>query len=204
MQFDIAQALLDVLIFWILTTPHEFAHAWVADRLGDDTPRLEGRVTLNPLAHIDLMGTVIVPLACSLLGGVFFGWGRSVNCNPSRLRGGYGGLTKVALAGPVSNVIFAVVLAGVYALWPAGGDVLYRAAYISLFLAVFNLLPVPPLDGSKFLLVAGISASAYYQLSQYGFLVLLVVMQVTNLGHWLSTLSSTGAVVLFNTLGGRG
>ena len=75
MQFNFAQALLDVLIFWMLTTPHEFAHAWVAEKLGDDTPRLEGRVTLNPLAHVDWIGTVFVPLVSSLMSGMFFGWG---------------------------------------------------------------------------------------------------------------------------------
>jgi len=204
MNIDFARALLDVLIFWILTTPHEFAHAWVADRLGDDTPRMEGRVTLNPLAHVDPLGTVLIPLISSMFGGVFFGWGRSVNCNPARLKGGYTGLVKVAIAGPISNVLFAIVLAGIGAVWPGGGELLFRAAYISLFLALFNLVPVPPLDGSKFLLAAGLSATNYLMLSQYGFLGLLVLMQVTNLGHWLSSLSAAGAVMLFSLFGFRG
>ena len=104
MDLNFPKALLDVLIFWMLTTPHEFAHACVADRLGDDTPRLEGRVTLNPLAHVDWIGTVFVPLVSSLFGGVFFGWGKAVNTMPSKLRGGPNGLLAVALAGPASNV----------------------------------------------------------------------------------------------------
>ncbi len=68
-------ALIQVLMFWMLTVPHEFAHAWVAMKLGDDTPVLQGRVTLNPLAHVDWLGTVILPLAMSLFGGGFIGWG---------------------------------------------------------------------------------------------------------------------------------
>ncbi len=100
MDFDLAGALFNVMVFWALTTPHEFAHAWVADRLGDDTPRLDGRVTLNPLAHVDMWGTILVPLLASMLGGVFFGWGRAVRINPLRLRGGNNGHVLVAIAGP--------------------------------------------------------------------------------------------------------
>src|SRR5579864_6371246 len=104
-------ALINVSLLWLLTTPHEFAHAWVATRLGDDTPQLEGRVTLNPLAHVDWMGTVILPALLSLIGGGFLGWGKPVNTNPAKLRGGLNGMALVALAGPFSNLIFAVVLA---------------------------------------------------------------------------------------------
>lgn len=197
MQFNIAQAVLDVLIFWILTTPHEFAHAWVADRLGDDTPRLEGRVTMNPMAHVDWMGTVLVPLLSSLLGGVFFGWGRAVNTNPNRLRGGYNGLLLVALAGPGSNIVFALVLALIGSVWHGGTEILFRAAYLSLFLALFNLLPIPPLDGSKFLLAARIPATAYIELSRFGFILLLVVMSSTGLGRWMSETSMLSAMRLF-------
>src|SRR5512140_1579025 len=107
MHLDFPNALLKVLLLWILTAPHEFAHAWVATRLGDDTPRRDGRVTLNPLAHVDWFGTVIIPLATSLLGGGFLGWGRPVMTDPGKLRGGKFGMALVALAGPVSNLIFA-------------------------------------------------------------------------------------------------
>ena len=102
--------MLNVLLLWILTAPHEFAHAWVATKLGDDTPRLEGRVTLHPLAHVDWIGTAILPFVTSLLSGGFLGWGKPVNTNPAKLRGGLNGLALVALAGPFSNVIMAVIL----------------------------------------------------------------------------------------------
>lgn len=197
MQLDFTQALLNVTIFWILTTPHEFAHAFVADRLGDDTPRLEGRVTLNPLAHVDWMGTVFVPLLSSLFGGVFFGWGKAVNTNPSKLRGGANGLLAVALAGPASNVVFALVLAAIAVMWPSGVEILFRAAFISLFLALFNMIPIPPLDGSKILIAARIPVAVYLELARFGFILLLVLMFSTGLGRWMVEASYAGAMRLF-------
>lgn len=200
MHTDFAKALLDVLIFWILTTPHEFAHAYVADRLGDDTPRLEGRVTLNPLAHVDWVGTVFLPLLSSLFGGIFFGWGRAVNTNPSKLRGGPNGLLAVALAGPASNVVFAALLALVGMFWSGGTEILFRAAYVSLFLALFNLVPIPPLDGSKLLIAARIPLAAYIEISRFGFLLLMVLMYSTGLGRWMAETSFAGALRLFTLL----
>src|SRR5947207_611129 len=98
MHLDIVGALLKVLLLWILTAPHEFAHAWTALRLGDDTPLREGRVTLNPLAHVDWIGTALLPFAMSLLGAGFLGWGKPVRTEPSKLRGGLNGLAIVSIA----------------------------------------------------------------------------------------------------------
>lgn len=196
MNADLANALFNVCVFWALTTPHEFAHAWVADRLGDDTPRLDGRVTLNPLAHVDMWGTIIVPLLASLLGGVFFGWGRAVRINPSRLRGGNNGHVLVALAGPASNVVFTVLLVGLAAALPAAGEPLLRAAFLSLFLAIFNMLPVPPLDGST-LLLGRVPDRWIWELSRYGFLIVMVLMSATGLGRWMSAVTYTGIALLF-------
>src|SRR5205085_9436701 len=137
-------ALINVALLWLLTTPHEFAHAWVATKLGDDTPRREGRVTLNPLAHVDWIGTVLLPAVTSLLGAGFLGWGKPVNTNPSRLRGGLNGLALVALAGPASNVIFAVILALAAVLAsrtiPAFSEYAANGVRLSLYLAIFNLI----------------------------------------------------------------
>src|SRR6266481_5432205 len=107
---NIQLALINVSLLWLLTAPHEFAHAWVATLLGDDTPRREGRVTLNPLAHVDWLGTAILPFITSLLGAGFLGWGRPVNTDPNKLKGRLNGLVLVAMAGPASNVIMAVLL----------------------------------------------------------------------------------------------
>lgn len=197
MSFDFTGAAISVIIFWLLTTPHEFAHAWVAEKLGDDTPRLEGRVTLNPLAHVDWLGTVILPAATAIMGGGFLGWGRPVSTNPSRLRGGMRGLVIVALAGPASNVVMALLLAGVAALAPGIAHLCYQAAYLSLYLAIFNMLPVPPLDGSKFLLAARISPKAYIEIARFGFLGLIVLVFSTPVGAWMSHWSRSTALAMF-------
>src|ERR1700678_1315387 len=105
MHLHFQEAVLNVLLLWILTAPHEFAHAWVGTKLGDNTPLLDGRVTLNPLAHIDWIGTTLLPFATSLLGGGFIGWGKPVRSDVSKLKGGLNGLLLVAIAGPLRNVI---------------------------------------------------------------------------------------------------
>ena len=183
-------ALIEVLMFWMLTTPHEFAHAWVAMKLGDDTPVREGRVTLNPLAHVDWLGTVILPLAMSIFSGGFIGWGKPVNTNPSKLRWGLNGMALVAMAGPASNVVFAILLLAVAAHTGKTVTTLCAmAARLSLFLAIFNILPVPPLDGSKLLLAARLPIFIYIELQRFGFLLILIAMSSTHLGLWMSTWS---------------
>jgi Zn-dependent protease len=197
MPTHFAEALLDVLIFWMLTVPHEFAHAWVAERLGDDTPRRMGRVTLNPAAHVDLMGTIIVPLLTSLFGGGFIGWGKAVWTDPRKLRFGNYGSALVALAGPASNILFAVVVALLVNVLPGAVEVLYRAVYLSIYLALFNLIPLPPLDGSKLLLAAGLPPGWYVELGRYGFLLLMVLFYSTGLGRFLvaTTQSASGSLL---------
>jgi Zn-dependent protease len=194
---NLQAALTNVALLWLLTTPHEFAHAWVATRLGDDTPRREGRVTLNPLAHVDWIGTVLLPAVTSLVGAGFLGWGRPVNTNPSKLRGGWNGMALVALAGPASNVVFAVVLAAVAAATanvnPAMASFASQGVWLSLYLALFNLIPVPPLDGSKLLLAARIPVQIYSMVARYGLLVLILLMVYTRVGVTLSNWSVDGA-----------
>jgi Zn-dependent protease len=194
---DIQAALINVALLWLLTTPHEFAHAWVATKLGDDTPRREGRVTLNPLAHVDWIGTVLLPAVTSLVGVGFLGWGRPVNTNPSKLRGGFNGMALVALAGPGSNVVFAVVLAAVAALTasanPSFANFAARGVRLSLYLALFNMIPVPPLDGSKLLLAARIPVQIYSMVARYGFLLLILLIGYTSVGITLSAWSVEAA-----------
>src|ERR1700730_17510950 len=110
MQMDFERAAINVAILWMLTVPHEFAHAWVATKLGDDTPTREGRVTLYPLAHIDWIGTTILPFVMTLLTGGFIGWGKPVNSDVRQLRYGLNGLAIVAMAGPICNLAMAPVL----------------------------------------------------------------------------------------------
>ncbi|HXM44068.1 MAG TPA: site-2 protease family protein [Bryobacteraceae bacterium] len=201
MHLDFAGALLNVALLWLLTTPHEFAHAWTATRLGDDTPRLQGRLTLNPLAHVDWLGTTILPALTSLFGGGLLGWGKPVYSNPSKLRWGLNGLALVAMAGPASNVVFAVVLAAVaratVGFAPALAQFAARGVNLSLYLAIFNMLPVPPLDGSKLLLAARIPMVVYNELARAGFLLLIVAVSVSDLGRWMSQWSYEGTVHIF-------
>jgi Zn-dependent protease len=201
MHLDLQLALLNVTLLWLLTTPHEFAHAWVATRLGDDTPRLQGRVTLNPLAHVDWLGTTILPALTSLFGGGFIGWGKPVYTNPAKLRWGLNGLAVVAMAGPASNVVFALILAAAaratVTAAPAFAQFAARGVYLSLYLAIFNMLPVPPLDGSKLLLAARIPAAIYNEIARAGFLLLIVAVSVSDLGRWMSQWSYQGAAQIF-------
>jgi len=197
MHLEIERALLDVVLLWILTAPHEFAHAWVATRLGDDTPGREGRVTLNPLAHVDWLGTAILPFVTSLVSGGFIGWGKPVRTEVAKLKGGLNGLALVAMAGPFSNVIMAVILgaAAVFSAHtaPALAGFAAEGVRLSLYLAIFNLLPVPPLDGSKLLLAARIPMVVYMELARFGFMLLIVAVSFSNLGRWMSEWSYLGA-----------
>jgi Zn-dependent protease len=204
MHLDFYAATVNVLLLWILTAPHEFAHAWVATRLGDDTPRKEGRVTLYPLAHVDWLGTAILPFLTSLFAGGFLGWGKPVHTQPAKLKGGLNGLALVSLAGPLSNVVMAVVLAvvAVATLHAAPGFAAFaaRGVELSLYLAIFNLLPVPPLDGSSLLLAARIPMRIYMEISRAGFLFLIVVVSVSDFGRWMSEWSYLGARAIFLAL----
>ena len=171
-----ARLLAVATIVFIAFPVHEFAHAATAVALGDNTPRLQGRYTLNPLAHIDPMGAILV-----LLAG--FGWAKPVQWNPGRITiDPRLGAILVAIAGPLSNLALAIV--GVLLLRfnsPASGFVYNFLGFfikINVALFVFNLIPVPPLDGSHvlFALLPGDTYQLRAQLSQYGFLILLAVI----------------------------
>jgi Zn-dependent protease len=197
MHLQVQEAILNVLLLWMLTAPHEFAHAWVATMLGDQTPRLQGRVTLNPLAHVDWIGTAILPFVTSLLGGGFLGWGKPVHTDTNQLKGGLNGLALVAMAGPASNVVMAVILGAVavamHKMLPALAEFAYQGVRLSLYLAIFNMLPVPPLDGSKLLLAARIPMKIYMELARIGFMLLIVAISVSDIGRWMSEWSYLGA-----------
>lgn len=143
---------LAVLVFSVAA--HEMSHGYMAQYLGDPTARLAGRLTINPLKHIDPVGSILVPLSLALLGGPVFGWAKPVPYNPYNLRDQKWGDAKVALAGPLSNLGIALVFA---ALLRLGGTMLTAPVQgimeliilINLVLTIFNLVPIPPLDGSK-------------------------------------------------------
>lgn len=205
MTLDFQGAVLNVALLWLLTTPHEFAHAWVATKLGDDTPENEGRVTLYPLAHVDWLGTVLLPGVMSLFGAGLLGWGKPVNTDIRKLRGGVNGLALVALAGPVSNVVFALVLGGLAMVFresfPEIAEFAGRGVYVSIYLAIFNMMPVPPLDGSKLLIAARVPAAIYNELARFGFVMLIVLISATSLGRWMSLASYEGTRAILRLFG---
>jgi len=155
---------------------HEYAHALVAYRLGDSTAKDAGRLTLNPLVHLDPFGTVIVPLLLMLTSGIFIGWAKPVPYNPNALSDRKYGSLKVGAAGPISNLIIAVLLGLIIRFIPSGAGfippvfigLLGIVVYINIFLAIFNLLPFPPLDGSK--IFADLFPQASRSFAQFGFL----------------------------------
>jgi Zn-dependent protease len=206
MHFQLAEAISNVLLLWILTAPHEFAHAWVATRLGDDTPLREGRVTLNPLAHVDWIGTALLPFITSLMGGGFLGWGRPVHTDNSKLKGGMNGLAIVAMAGPFSNIVLAVIMAAIAVATqhavPALSEFATHGVMLSLYLAIFNMLPIPPLDGSKLLRAARIPMRIYIELARMGFILLVVIISFSDIGRWMSDWSFRGARAILMAMSG--
>jgi Zn-dependent protease len=172
-------------VLLISLTIHEAAHAWTADRLGDRTARLLGRVSLNPLVHIDLIGTVVLPLIAIVSHLPLIGWAKPVPVNTRNLGHPRRDFMIVAAAGPISNILQAVVAAAILRGISMGGTperwieaVLFYAIQINLLLAFFNLIPVPPLDGGNVLmgLLPPRAAATYAHLRQYGFLVLYALM----------------------------
>ncbi|MHB8764777.1 MAG: site-2 protease family protein [Deferrisomatales bacterium] len=199
-----------ILAFPILlaVTFHEVAHGYVADRLGDPTARLAGRLTLNPLKHLDVAGTLVFVLTRMI------GWAKPVPVNPAYFRHPRRDMLWVGLAGPAVNLALAVVFAVAYRLLASypirfdegfGPQVIYplalmaRAGVIAnLGLGLFNLIPIPPLDGSRVLagVLPGAAAVAVYRLERYGFLLVLGLVVSGALDHTLYPVLRTAAVAL--------
>jgi Zn-dependent protease len=184
--------LLPVLLFSVIV--HECAHGYVAEWWGDPTARMLGRLTLNPLPHIDVFGSILVPGLLLLSGsGILFGWAKPVPVTPENFRDRRMGDITVSLAGPVSNVLLALGIAAGLAVaglvWGAEGvpaPVLtlgYYGILLNFVLAVFNLLPIPPLDGSHVVanLLPAPTAFAFRSVGQYGLLIVFLLLFIPGL-----------------------
>jgi len=191
---------------------HEFGHAWMAYKCGDDTARIMGRMTINPIVHIDPIGTVLIPLAILWLnpGFFIFGWAKPVPVNPNNYENRKRDDILISMAGPAMNVILAILLMAVYRLaleLPIDVGVgaivhnLELVAFISMILCVFNLIPIPPLDGSHVMRhVVGMSEETYLKIAQYGFIILLIAINVFPQLFRFVGMVSIGTIELFKTV----
>jgi len=171
-----------IVAFLIALTIHEFFHAYIADKFGDPTAKLMGRVTLNPIAHFDLVGTLL-PLFLIIIRSPFvFGWGKPVMVNPNNFKNPKIDNITVSLAGPMSNFAIAVIFGLLIRLinLPIVLQYLFASIMIiNLVFMIFNLIPIPPLDGSKILSLF-ISDRAYLVLQQFGIFLLLILIMFVN------------------------
>ena len=186
-DIDVQQVLIAFAILIVSLTFHEAAHAWTANRLGDPTARLLGRLSLNPAVHVDPIGTIVFPLIAMLTGFPLIGWAKPVPVDMGNLQHPRRDFAIVAAAGPISNLMLAGVGAVVFTAWGADASSdtreliatgLLRFVLLNVLLAVFNLIPVPPLDGGNILmgLVSESTARVLDKLRPWGFLLLYALM----------------------------
>ncbi len=185
------QIVIQIAVVLFAVSVHESAHGWMAEKFGDPTARLQGRITLNPIAHIDPIGTVIFPVLLAIMGAPVFGWAKPVLVNPYNLRNPRKDGMFISAAGPVSNILVGITgiilflilkRVGVVNIFTTSPGIitllLYFLIIINFFLAIFNLLPIPPLDGSGIIegVLKGEALYNYQKIKPYGFIILLLVI----------------------------
>ena len=207
----IIDGLISYLGLIVLLVFHEFGHAWVALKCGDDTARLQGRCSLNPIVHIDPIGTVLLPLMMIFLpfgvGRFMIGWAKPVPVNANNLRNGRWDDILVSMAGPAMNFVLAVGLVALarIALLVGSGvaiNLFLQMASLSLLLCFFNLIPIPPLDGSHVLRnLTDMSWEAYAKFAQFGFILVIIAVNLSPVRRALG-LAVNGTLVLMGTIFG--
>jgi len=186
MNHDPTRIVVQLVLLIIAITIHEFAHAISADRLGDPTPRSEGRISINPIDHLDPLGTLLMVI--SSITGIGFGWGKPVMTNPRNFKHPIRDTMIVAACGPISNVLQALFFAGliqlnyIHPMWAEFGsaDMTFQLGiHVNLWLAMFNMIPIPPLDGSKILyavLPAQLAENYDRTMRAVGFLLFVILI----------------------------
>lgn len=186
-------AIISIVIFLIAVVIHEVAHGWAANKLGDPTAKLQGRLTLNPIKHLDPVGSILVPGILIISGApILFGWAKPVPFNPYNLRNPRRDEALIAAAGPASNVALAIIGGVVYRVlvsMEVSGmalETVFLFVMINLILAIFNMIPIPPLDGSKILFsVLPPSLDDFRRtLESYGFMILILFLFVFREAFW--------------------
>ena len=195
---EILGLILIIIIFLFSVVIHEVAHGSVANFLGDPTAKYAGRLTLNPLKHLDPFGSIILPgililMSMAIGGGIIFGWAKPVPINPYNFRDQKYGSAKVAIAGPAANILLALVFGMLLRFLPFGTGqfsqnlilVFGYIVWVNLLLAIFNLLPVPPLDGSHILenILPQRTAQKFRTLGRYGPIAIILVVLLDNYAH---------------------
>ncbi len=191
---------------------HEAAHAWMATRFGDNTARSMGRLSLNPAVHYDPIGTVVFPLIGALMGGVMFGWAKPVPVDPRQFKKVKAGIFWVSFAGPLANIALAIICALGFAIFVTQvpndfvfysqfTEMLRIAVMINIVIAVFNLIPFPPLDGSKMVstFLDYNAARKYEELQRYSFLFIFILWFTPILGYLMmpAIMAGNGLVNVF-------
>jgi len=173
-------SLLFMVLVLISITVHEYAHGWAAVKLGDTTPLDEGRLSLNPLKHIDIFGTIVLPIILQLTAGISFGYAKPVPINPYHFRNPKKDIMWVGLAGPAANILIAITFSLIVRAVSNNSiitQLILSLIATNILLAIFNILPIPPLDGSK-ILAALLPSRWYYNylnLQMYGIILILLL-----------------------------
>jgi Zn-dependent protease len=214
---DIATIIISLFVVLFAITIHEASHGWAAYKMGDPTAHALGRITLNPIAHIDPIGTILLPVILVIMGAPPFGWAKPVPVNPLNLRNPKRDNLLISAAGPLSNLSVALVafillqmlkLSNPDALLMRGGApslgnglflILYYTILINVILAVFNLIPIPPLDGSGILegLISEEAAEKYEQIRPYGFFILILLIMTGIIGRILGFIMGIVNIFIF-------
>lgn len=190
--------ILPVTVLVISLCIHEYSHAWMAMRKGDTTARDMGRLTLNPIAHADFVGTFLLPVICAVSGGFIFGWAKPVPVDTRNLKNGRADMAWVAAAGPVSNLILAAISTLALSFWIKGNpesqtlslsaQIFVAGIQLNILLAVFNILPIPPLDGFNVLQAMLPTRMHGFtdKIARYGFFILLALFFTGAINHLIA------------------
>jgi Zn-dependent protease len=186
-------------------TLHEAAHAYAAKYFGDNTAYSQGRMSLNPLVHVDIWGTIVIPIVMYLFSGFVFGYAKPVPVEFGRLRNPKRDMAWVALAGPLANFIMAVlwlILGVLLVFFQVGEDFPHRVAQAgiltNLLIMAFNLLPIPPLDGGRVVMamLPHRAAYAFARIEPYGFFIVLALVLLKVVGYWIEPVMQLGAYLV--------